>query len=63
MSTTAPKMPTPAEIKAWPKFKTWALGITPGPTSYPHQAWNGDYLWIYGGCSMTSPVTPSWPSP
>ncbi|WP_327062772.1 hypothetical protein OG312_10470 [Kocuria rhizophila] len=50
MSTnTAPPIPTPAEIKAWPKFKTWALGITPGPTSHLRQDWNGDYLWIYGG--------------
>ncbi|WP_144998023.1 hypothetical protein [Kocuria marina] len=46
---TESKIPTPAEIKAWPKFKTWTLGITPGPTSHLHQAWNGDYLWIYGG--------------
>ena len=48
-TNTAPQIPTPAEIKAWPKFKTWTLGITPGPTSHLHQTKTGDYMWIYGG--------------
>ncbi|WP_058956258.1 hypothetical protein [Kocuria rhizophila] len=49
MNTIAPKMPTPAEIEAWPKFTAWTLGTTPGPTSNLHRTKTGNDMWIFGG--------------
>lgn len=53
-TTTAPKIPTPAEINAWPKFKVYALGTLPGPTSHLHETRDGDLRWVFGGVLFDS---------
>lgn len=47
---TESKIPTPAEIKAWPKFKAWVVNnCEPGATSRLVTSDDGVSLWVYGG--------------
>lgn len=48
-TTTAPKIPTPAEIKAWPKYRTELHGFAPGATSHTWTNRYGKVVWIFGG--------------